>query len=104
MRSLEKAWIEVVDEGEGEHRPGVGTGRRVVVFLVIDADGQLTRFKLPNVISVDYHADAKTYPVLTLCIGNAHVRAHVAISPGKSSAEDLLSEIAAARITQVDEP
>ena len=101
-----KSWIEVVDDAADAGGLPLGSlgSRGACVNLVIESDGRLTRFRLPNIMRVEYIAQVPTHPIVNLTIGGATFRARVQISPGKSTAEDLLTEIAAARISEAKEP
>lgn len=84
-----------------------GTYSGTSVWLVIEDDeGHEMRYKIPNVVTVELQFDADRSndkaPRLVLGLGAAHVDTHVAIGPGRSTVEDLLAEIAAARLRSSD--
>lgn len=82
-----------------------GTYSGTSVWLVIEDDeGHEMRYKIPNVLSVriELQRSNDKAPRLVLGLGAAHVDTHVAIGPGRSTVEDLLAEIAAAKLRSSD--
>lgn len=92
--------VELVSDGtmNGSH-----------VYLVV-SDGKVEqRFEIPNVITAELNiggdhggSRASKEPILILGIGKPFVEVHVGIGHGRSSVEDLLAEVAAAKLRSSD--
>lgn len=81
-----------------------GTRAGTTVWLVVqDSDGHELRYRVPNVVHVHYGLRARHgVGVLNLGIGGAGVVVKVPVGPGKSTVEDIMADIAAARLRDVD--
>lgn len=89
-RTSDKSRVEVVSDGTGS-----GTN----VFLVLeDDDGHLFRYRIPNILSISFTIDKVTGAQLFIGLGSVSLKTTVGIGPGKSTVEDLLTEIAATRL------
>lgn len=86
----------VVMESDGTH---AGTS---VWLHVVDRAGHEAKFRIPCVVTVELCLSSLNggvqRPMLVLGLGDVTVKVHVAIGPGRSTIEDLLAEIAAARL------
>ena len=84
-----------------------GTRSGTDVWLVIrDEEGHEMRYKIPNVIDLRYDLgtspETKHRGLLTLGLGEVDVDLQVSIGTGKTTVEDLMAEIAAARLRSSD--
>jgi hypothetical protein len=89
-----KAHVEVSSDG---------TKGGTRVFLVLEDDeGHLFRYRIPAVLSIGftigYGAGHEGDAQLLLGLGSVRLHAAVTIAPGKSTVEDLLTEISAVRL------
>lgn len=97
--SKPEAWVELVSAGI-EHVTRV-------YLVIVDAEGQETRYEIPDVMAarVECKPGRPDYgmPLIQLELhGRVMVRSK--INTHDNSVEDLLAEIAAGKLTKVDEP
>ena len=91
------------------HLVSDGTRAGTNVFLVItDGEGHELRYKIPSVLGLEFRIDAKlpnrSCAVLMLNLGDVDVEARVDIAPGRATIEDLMAEIAGAKLRADKDP
>ncbi len=84
-----------------------GTWNGTHVYLVVSDGQQEQRFEIPNVATAELNVGhrpgaGEREPILILGLGKPYVEVHVGIGHGRSSVEDLLAEVAAAKLRSSD--
>lgn len=99
-RSRETSRVEVTSDGTRENTD--------VWLVIVDNEGHEMRYRIPCVLSVKYeigNPPIHSMPtgVLTLGLGDAHLVSTIDIGGNKGTTiEDLMAEIAAARLRSSD--
>lgn len=91
-----EAWVEVTSDGKGR-------GGTHVWLVLVDHDGNETRYEIPGVTQAIWRQRAGEMPVLSLELAHTNTKVRQRVDVKNTSVDDLLAEIAAARLTRSGE-